>query len=187
MSVELNLGNILNELVTSSSKIEEQQVQQLVKAIGESSNIFLVGKGRSGVAIQGFANRLMHLGLSAHMIGEISTPHSKAGDLLIIGSGSGETEALIAIASKAKKSGVKIALITMSENSTLGKMADTLVILTGASPKLKDDSKAVKSIQPMGSLFEQLSFLTYDAVILELMKVLNQNSDEMFQRHADLE
>ena len=39
----------------------------------------------------------------------------------------------------------------------------------------------------MASAFEQLSFLVYDAIILELMKKLNENSDSMFQRHTNFE
>ena len=39
----------------------------------------------------------------------------------------------------------------------------------------------------MASAFEQLSSIVYDAIILELMSILNQNSDKMFRRHANLE
>lgn len=187
MKIKQNLDHILNELAICSKKMEEEQLEKLVRLIQNSPHIFLCGKGRSGVAIQGFTNRLMHLGFSAHLIGEISTPHTKPGDLLIICSGSGETEALIAIASKAIKVGVKVAVITMSETSSLGSMADEIILLPGDSPKLKGESQRIASIQPMGSLFEQLSFLTYDAIILKLMEVMNQTSNEMFLRHADLE
>lgn len=184
MSVKSNLKKIVCELRENSEEVKEEQTQQLIQLICDSNQIFLFGKGRSGVAIQGFANRLMHLGLSAYVIGEISTPHSKPGDLLIIGSGSGETEALISVAEKAKKSGVKLALITMNRNSTLGKIADTIVEIPGDS---KGTTKAKRSVQPMGSLFEQTSFLLYDAVVLQLMEILKQDSEKMYQRHADLE
>lgn len=39
----------------------------------------------------------------------------------------------------------------------------------------------------MGSAYEQLCFIVYDAIILELMEQLNQTSEQMFQNHADLE
>lgn len=41
--------------------------------------------------------------------------------------------------------------------------------------------------QPMGSVFEQLAFLTYDGLVLELMDRSGETSDRMFLRHADLE
>ena len=75
----------------------------------------------------------MHLGFQAYVIGEISTPHTKAGDLLIITSGSGETDALVSIAKKAKESGLYLGLVTMNPQSTLGKMADGMIILPGDS------------------------------------------------------
>ena len=39
----------------------------------------------------------------------------------------------------------------------------------------------------MGSVFEQLAFLTYDGLVLELMDRSGETSDRMFLRHADLE
>ena len=74
----------------------------------------------------------------------------------------------------------------MDAGSTIGRLADVTVVLPGASPKLRGGN-AVSSIQPMGSAFEQLAFLTYDAVVLELMARSGQTTDDMFRRHAALE
>ena len=165
-------------------KIEEEQIENVLKLIAPDKKIFLTGKGRSGLAAKGFANRLMHLGFQAYVIGEISTPHTKAGDLLIITSGSGETDALVSIAKKAKESGLYLGLVTMNPQSTLGKMADGMIILPGDS---KGNNEEKHSIQPMGSQFEQMSFLIFDAIVLKLMENWNQTSEQMFMRHADLE
>lgn len=159
----------------------------MIEAILNANHIFTAGAGRSGVAIRAFTNRLMHLGFSVSNIGEITTPHSAPGDLLIIGSGSGETESLISLAKKAQKGGVEIAVITMDENSTIAKMAKVVVVLPGVSPKLKNKGISITSTQPMGSAFEQMMFLTYDGIIMELMDRMGQTSDEMFLRHADFE
>lgn len=187
MSIKNNTKNILNELVKNAEYIEDSQLVSLVNGIKKAKHIFTAGAGRSGLAIRGFTNRLMHLGLSVSMVGEISNPHTKNGDLLIIGSGSGETDSLVAMAKKAKNNGVKIALITMDIESTIAKLADIVVILPGVSPKLKNAGINITSIQPMGSAFEQISFITYDAIIMELMDQLNETTVTMFQRHADLE
>ena len=123
----------------------------------------------------------MHLGFQAYVIGEISTPHTKAGDLLIITSGSGETDALVSIAKKAKESGLYLGLVTMNPQSTLGKMADGMIILPGDS---KGNNEEKHSIQPMGSQFEQMSFLIFDAIVLKLLENWNQTSEQMFMRHG---
>ena len=58
---------------------------------------------------------IMHIGFSVSIVGEISSPHSKPGDLLIICSGSGETGSLKSLAEKAKQSGIDLALVTMKK------------------------------------------------------------------------
>lgn len=187
MSVKTNTANILKELTNAVAYENDEQLDALVELILNANHIFGAGAGRSGVAMRGFINRLMHLGKSVSLVGEISSPHSKDGDLVIIGSGSGETDSLVALATKAKKTGVKVALITMDDKSTIAQMADAVIVLPGVSPKLKNKGMDITSIQPMGSLFEQLSLLTYDGVILELMDRMDETTDTMFPRHADFE
>ena len=181
MSVKQNVKNILDELKRNERLINDDDFHDFIEDILNANHIFLIGKGRSGLAISAFANRLIHLGLSVSLVGEMTSPHTNKGDLFIIGSGSGETTSLISLASAAKKENVRIALLTTNPTSSLAKLADSCIILPGTS-KLEN-----KSIQPMASAFEQLSFIVYDAIILELMKKLNQNSEQMFSRHANLE
>ncbi|SEO86796.1 6-phospho-3-hexuloisomerase [Amphibacillus marinus] len=187
MSVKKYTEQILKELASNVTHLNDAQLDKLIAAIKEANHIFLAGSGRSGIAIRGFANRLMHLGKSVSIVGDVSNPHSDSNDLLIIGSGSGETDSLVSIANKANKAGVKIALVTMDEKSKIGQLAEVIVTLPGVSPKLKNAGITITSIQPMGSAFEQMSFLTYDGIILELMEHLDETTESMFPRHADLE
>jgi 6-phospho-3-hexuloisomerase len=186
VSVTDRLRAILDELTRNCAYVDDKQLARVVREIAGARHVFLAGAGRSGVAVTGFANRLLHLGKSVSLVGEITSPHSQPGDLLVIGSGSGETESLVALARKAHAAGVRIALITMDATSAIARLADVTVVLPGVSPKLRT-ATAVTSIQPMGSAFEQIAFLTYDAIILELMDVLHESSDAMFSRHANLE
>ncbi|MDN3017939.1 6-phospho-3-hexuloisomerase [Paenibacillus sp. BSR1-1] len=177
---------ILNELTTNAEKVNPEDLASFIEEIKAAKHIFLNGAGRSGIAIRAFANRLMHLGFSVSVVGEISSPHSKPGDLLIICSGSGETGSLKSLAEKAKQSGVRIALVTMKPDSTIGKLADAVLALPGTT---KTDNNREDSIfaQPMGSAFEQLAFLTFDGMIMNLMDEIGETSESMFQRHADFE
>ena len=164
----------------------DEELDQLVEVILTAKKIFLSGAGRSGVAIKGFTNRLLHLGLTVSLVGEISCPRTTKGDLLILGSGSGTTPSLVALAKKAKKNGVTLALLTMDKESEIAKLAaDVIVVLPGVSPKLKENN--LTSIQPMGSAFEQISFLTYDGIILELMEKMGETGESMLERHTDME
>lgn len=177
---------ILNELTQNAEKIEMEQILIFLEEIKKAKHIFLSGAGRSGIAIQAFANRLMHLGFNVSLVGEISSPHSQPGDLLIICSGSGETESLKSLAKKAVGSGVKIGLITMKGDSTIGKLASSIIVLPGTT-KNENVHHSKEFKQPMGSAFEQLAFLTFDSIILNLMDKMEETSEQMFNRHADFE
>lgn len=185
MSVKRNTREIIEELLSFVNYENDEELDQLVEAILNANNIFLSGAGRSGVAITGFTNRLLHLGLAVSLVGEISCPRTAKGDLLIIGSGSGTTPSLIALAKKAKRNNVTLALMTMDKESEIAQLADVVVVLPGVSPKLKENN--LTSIQPMGSAFEQISFLTYDGIILELMARMGETGESMMERHTDLE
>ena len=190
MSVSDKVSIVLGELCANRKKLKDGQLDRLVEAVRGSRHIFIAGTGRSGLAMRAFANRLGHLGFDVSCIGEISSPHSKEGDLLIIGSGSGETDSLVALARKAKRNRVSVALLTIGDDSTIAGMADLIVQLPGVTPKRvggEADEEPVSSVQPMGSAFEQMLFLVCDSMILELMERMGQTSDEMFDRHADLE
>lgn len=186
-SVKQNTEKIIKELTVNLEKVDDIQLNEFVNSISSSKKIFVAGAGRSGLAIRAFANRLMHLGFDVSIVGDITTTSAHKGDLLIIGSGSGETQSLIAMAEKAKKNGVKIALNTINKESTIGKMSDVKFVLPGASPKVEDEDLIGSSVQPMGSSYEQLSFLIYDAMIMSLMVNGDETVDTMFPRHANLE
>ena len=177
---------ILNELSNNAEKVNLDDIAGFIEQIKDAEHIFLNGAGRSGIAIRAFANRLIHLGFSVSVIGEISSPHSKPGDLLIICSGSGETGSLKSLAEKAKQGGVSIALVTMKPESTIGRLADSVLVLPGTTKTENNREDSIFS-QPMGSAFEQLAFLSFDGIIMNIMDEMGETSESMFQRHADFE
>lgn len=91
---------IINELQRSVSRIPVQEAEELAEQVLCAKRIFLAGAGRSGLMGRAFAMRLMHAGKDAYVVGETVTPGIAEGDLLILGSGSGETQSLIAMAQK---------------------------------------------------------------------------------------
>ncbi|CAL8973163.1 3-hexulose-6-phosphate isomerase [Propionicimonas sp. T2.31MG-18] len=186
MSAHDKLAAILEELTRNARSVDAEQLQRLVAEILAADRIFLAGAGRSGLASRAFANRLLHLGKSVSVVGDVTSPHSRPGDLLIIGSGSGQTEGLLALAASAHAAGLRVAAMTMDRASRIAQLADLTLVLPGVSPKLHEQS-AQTSLQPLASAFEQLLLLTYDAVVLELMVELGQTADSMYARHADLE
>ncbi|OBZ16171.1 hypothetical protein A8L34_27470 [Bacillus sp. FJAT-27264] len=177
---------ILSELETGTTLMNVAESEQVLNALYHTKRIFLAGSGRSGLAIRAFANRLLHLGKTVYMVGDITTPSIQAGDVLFIGSGSGETAGIIVNAKKAKQSGATVILNTTNSQSTLGKLADYLLVIK-VDNKETDTNAMESSVQPMGSAFEQLSLLLYDAIVLEWAASFNVTHDDMKLRHANLE
>ena len=181
-----NFITVTRELSQVFERLQEERLDSLVEAILASSAVFTAGAGRSGMLVRCAAMRLMHLAIPVYVVGEIVTPAIQAGDLLLIASGSGETESLVSMSKKAKGLGAQVALLTANPNSTIAGLADVTVRLAAPSPKAVV-TDYVESAQPMGNLFEQSVFITLDVVVMELMNRLSKNSETMFKRHANLE
>jgi 6-phospho-3-hexuloisomerase len=176
---------IVKELVHAAGLLPEAAGEELSDAILGANKIFVAGAGRSGLMMKAFAMRLMHLGFQAYVAGETVTPGIEEGDLLLIGSGSGETRSLAGMAEKAKVLNARVAVATIHPESTISSRSDIIIPLPGAA---KDQSSGSGlTIQPMGSLFEQTLLLFLDAVILRLMEQQGQDSRTMYGKHANLE
>ncbi|PEZ80653.1 6-phospho-3-hexuloisomerase [Bacillus sp. AFS017274] len=185
MQTSQYLAEIIKELNRSVDLIANEEAEKLVNGILESKKVFVAGAGRSGFMAKSFAMRMMHMGIDSYVIGETVTPNFEKEDILIIGSGSGETKSLVSLTEKAKSIGGKIATVTIFPDSTIGQLADITIKLPG-SPKDQSEGD-YKTIQPMGSLFEQTLLLFYDAVILRFMEKKGLDTNNMYGRHANLE
>lgn len=179
------MEEILKELQRTAELISDKEADQLVMNILEAKKILVAGAGRSGFMAKSFAMRMMHVGLDPYVVGETVTPNLEKDDIFIVGSGSGETKSLVSMVEKAKDIGATVAAVTVFPGSTIGKLADIMIEVPAQAKHGEDTGN--KSIQPMGSLFEQSLLLFYDSVILRVMKKKGLNSETMYGRHANLE
>lgn len=185
-SVEI-AAQAATEMSNALTKISFDQVDSLLSAIVKAKKIYVAGCGRSLLMLRGIAMRLMHIGFAAHVVGDITTPAFEAGDLLIVGSGSGETGSLVGVAEKAKKLGGTLAVITIFSDSTLARIADVVVRIPAYTDKLPQSGQNKRSILPGGSMFEQAMLVLGDSIILPLAEKNGVPTDRMFSRHANLE
>jgi 6-phospho-3-hexuloisomerase len=185
MSNSSKLAVVLDELNRAAEQLAGEQLEQLAEAISSAGRVFVAGAGRSGLMMRAFAMRLMHLGLDVYVVGETVTRSLSKGDLFLIGTGSGETKSLVPMVQKARSLEARVGVLTLSEASTIGGLADIVVKLPGA-PKDQDGEDA-STVQPMGSLFEQMLLLVCDAVILRLMDRQELTGKAMYGNHANLE
>ena len=186
MNIQAYIGQILDELSKTVGYICSGSAEKLVDAIIDARTVFVAGAGRSGLAMKSFAMRLMHLGFDTYVVGETVTPSITDKDVLLIGSGSGSTGSLVTSANKAQAVGATICLVTIDENAPIGELAAVVLTIPAPSPKI-DRDLGFRSVQPMGSLFEQSLQLILDALILLLMERTGKTPESMFTRHANLE
>jgi 6-phospho-3-hexuloisomerase len=181
------IERILAEVVDCVRQVSTESLTQAGALIESSSRIFVAGAGRSGLCMKAFGMRLMHLGKTVHVVSETTTPSIAASDLLILGSGSGRTTSLLAMAEQAKRRGAQVLLFTTDAESPLAKLSNLRVVIPAPSFRVTDETHDSKSIQPLGTLFEQSMFILCDSLILGIMQQTGVSALQMFERHANLE
>ena len=176
---------IIAELDKTLGSISEKEIELLIESIQKADKVFFVGVGRVLLSLQAVAKRLAHLGIQTVVIGQITEPAITKNDVLIVGSGSGESAFPLAIAKKAKTLGVNVIHIGSNPNSSMKAYTDLFVrIPVQTKLNLSDE---IKSIQPMTSLFEQALLLLGDSIALWIIEQKNLNMHDLWQYHANLE
>ncbi|RZI53767.1 MAG: SIS domain-containing protein [Pseudonocardia sp.] len=145
--------------------------------------VFVIGNGRSGLAVQMAAMRLMHLGLRVHVAGEVTAPAIGDGDVLIAVSGSGTTASVVTAAGTARKVGANVIAVTTAFDSPLAGRSDEVLVLPAAD---KQDHSAAITRQYAGSLFEQSVLLAFDALFQALWHNVDQTAERLWERHANI-
>ena len=186
MNFSENSARITQEIAEVLSRVDGRQVEALVQSIIASRRLFLEGRGRSGLMMRAFAIRLTHLNIPCHVVGESTTPALRHGDLLLVGSGSGETLTMLQTTQNARAGGGTVAALTARGNSTLAVMADLIVVIP-APVRESHEEGAVDTIQPMASLFEQSLLLLLETIVLILKERLQRDERTMMARHSNLE
>lgn len=177
---------ILGEIGTALAAVDETQVQDLLAALLDAEQVFVIGVGRVMLSLQAWAKRLNHLGVPTHCVGDINEPAITEHDLLIVGSGSGESAVPVAIAGLARKHGARVAHIGSNPDSSLAPITDVFVRIP-VRTKLGLPGE-IRSRQIMSSLFEQSLYLFGDAVAMLLARRKGlADMKRLWRFHANLE
>lgn len=176
---------ILSEIAETLNDVDTQQVDELINLITTANRVFFVGVGRVLLSLEAIAKRLNHLGIQTVVVGQITEPAITDKDLLIVGSGSGETGFPLFIASKVKSFGAKVAHIGTNKDCSMSKYSDLFVCIPANNKK--GGSSKHKSQQPMTSLFEQCLLIFGDTVAMMIIEKNNIDIPSLWQYHANLE
>jgi 6-phospho-3-hexuloisomerase len=178
---------ILAELAATGRAIPQENTTSLNLAaaqLGNARRVFTLGAGRSGIALNITAMRLMHLGKTVHVVGETTAPAIEKGDVLLVASGSGTTDGVVRAVRKARDVGASTVAITADAASIIASLSGVCIIVPAAR-KLDRDSP--NSSQYAGSLFEQSVVIIGDALFHSLWKSSGQTADDLWPRHSNLE
>ena len=183
--MKTSIRAILDNIESAQEFLDEQAIEDFEDIIINSKNIFVTGAGRSGLAAKAFAMRLMHLGLSAYVVGETISPAIYEDDCIVAISGSGETNTIVSAANIAKDRGSKVLVLTSYPESTLGQLSDCYVLVKGRTKKEVDDENYMKrqihgnytSLTPLGTAFELTTLVFLDAIVSELKTKIPQKDE----------
>ena len=181
MFQQQNQQLVLDRISSVLSATKEGQAEQLTELLDEAERVFIAGAGRSKLVGSFLAMRLMHAGYDVHIVGEVVTPSLRNGDVLVVISGSGETEQLVAFAQRTKAIGGTVALISSRGESTLAEIADTVFEI--GSPEVYETVRGM----PMGTTFELSTLCFLEALISHIIWEKKIPEEEMKTRHANLE
>ncbi len=174
----------LAEVAAVFARMPEDAADPLIAAILGAKRIALYGVGREGLQMKGFAMRLYHLGLDAHVVGDMTTPPLGAGDLLITSAGPGAFSTVLALLGVARTAGARTAVITAQPQGEAARIAD---VVTHIPAQTMADDRGGASVLPMGSLYETAQMVFFELVILALRDRLGETADGMRARHTNLE
>ncbi|RFB33468.1 SIS domain-containing protein [Bacillus sp. RC] len=177
--------SVLSEVKTTLDSLNATSVDALMNQILDAEQVFFIGVGRVMLSLQATAKRLAHLGIKTYVVGQITEPAITDKDLLIVGSGSGESAFPLIIAKKAKEIGAKIAHIGSNPHSTMKQYTDVFVRIP-VSTKLNLENE-IPSVQPMTSLFEQNLLLLGDIISLMIINKNDIDIHNLWKYHANLE
>jgi len=173
-------AGVISELSQSSA----EKFAEVIALLGSAESVFFLGAGRSGLALKMTAMRFMHLGLSVHVVGEVTTPAITTGDVLFVASGSGTTGVIVRAATTALDAGAHVIALTTAPDSPLGQLASVTIVIPAAQ---KHDRGGSLSQQYAGGLFEQTTVLLGDALFHTMWKQSGHSADDIWPRHANLE
>ncbi len=191
--VKKTAKEITQHAIKVIGRIEEESVSQMINTILNAKNVFIVGTGRSELVGKMFAMRLMHLGFTVHVVGDVTTPAIRESDCLIAISGSGETKTVTLAAETAKEVNANVVGITGNPESRLRKSLDVTVNINSKTkrPWKYYTSNVLKGhyddLTPMGTLFEDSTHLFLDGLIAEFMAYLGKKEIDLKKRHAIIE
>lgn len=175
-----------DEIRAAVSGIDEAHLRGAVQELARAKRIACYGVGREGLMMRALAMRLYHLGLDAHVVGDMSCPPLGKGDVLMVSAGPGGFSTVGALIGVAQDAGARVLCVTAQPQGAAPQAAD-LVLHIPAQTMANDLGTSAQSVLPMGSLYEGAQYLVFELLVLALRDHLGVAPEAMRARHTNLE
>ena len=175
----------LEEVRAVFTALTSDAAETLIEELRRAKRIALYGVGREGLMMRAFAMRLFHLGLDAHVVGDMTTPPLGAADVLVVSAGPGQFSTVMALIGVAREAGARAVVVTAQPGGAAASAADATVHLPAQT--MADDLTDRPSVLPMGSLYETAQLIFFELVVILLREHLDETSETMRARHTNLE
>ena len=175
----------LSEIGAVFNNVAANAMDRMSDEILNARRIACYGVGREGLMMKALGMRLMHLGLDAHVVGDMTTPPVGKGDLLIVSAGPGSFATVIALLEVAREAGARSMVVTAQPNGSAARAADVVIELPAQT--MANDRGGPSSLLPMGSLYECVQLIFFDLVSILLREKTGQSREQMRRRHTNLE
>ena len=193
-SMELILKNIEQNMlhIDDNFKYTQKFIDVCYDGLINKRRFFLLASGRSGMILQCYATRLVHLGAEVHMITNLaSIPAMRKRDILIVLSGSGTTSIVVSLLNTYVNT-VKpycIICITSHPETIIGRVGDITIKLKGRTKRDRvssdDPTDDTAILTPEGTQFEIAAFTYLDAIIAELAIKLELTNEALLKEHSE--
>lgn len=179
-------GRAADELKQAAQGVDPGAMAGMVEELAGAGRVVCYGVGREGLMMRALAMRLYHMGLDAHVVGDMSCPPLGKGDLLVVSAGPGDFSTVMGLIGVAQRDGARVACVTAQAAGRVPAASDRVLVIP-AQTMADDTGPAVASVLPMGSLFEGAQYLVFEILILMLRDRLGVLPEAMRARHTNLE
>jgi len=176
---------LLAEIEAVFARAEPDLAIDLAVELGAARRILCHSAGRTGLVLRGLVMRLHHLGLDAHIVGDMTAPPIGAGDVLLVNASTGDLPSGVAHLASAAACGARGIVITAAEDGAA--LAAAARVFRLPAQTMRDDLSAkCPSAMPMGSQYELALTLLCELVVLALMREKGLGFADLRARHANI-
>lgn len=184
MAHEALVAKALGEIGGAVAEAGPEAVERLVDAILAANRVVCFGLGRERLMVAAFCMRLMHHGVDAHLVGDVTVPPIGPGDLAIITCGPGDVASHGSMLDVVKRTGTTTLVVTAQPGGSVPTRAD--IVVTIPAQTMANDM-ATEAVLPMGTAFEIAMLVVFDLAAIRLRERTGQTFDEVRVRHTNLE